>query len=97
MNMRASRFSIISELTVKLLRSGCSYVEIPGYLQAGPKVRRTVTVRNLLEVIGSYLSLLYEIHVRSRGKFAGMSRRVIVDFVDVDHPVAVSENKIAAK
>jgi glycosyltransferase involved in cell wall biosynthesis len=97
MDLRANRFSIVSELVVKLLRSGCSYVEIPGYLQAGPKVRRTVTMRNLLEVVSSYFFLLYEIHVRSRRKFACASQRVFVNFVDVDHPPTLVPRRIAAK
>ena len=97
MNLRSNRFGIASELNVKLLRSGCSYVEIPGYLQAGPKARRTVTVRNLIEVIRSYLMLLYEIHIRSRKKFSAMSRRVIVDFSDIERSAAAGKDKVAAK
>lgn len=96
-NLRANRFSIISELTVKMLRSGCSYVEIPGYLQAVPKARRTVTLRNLLEVMRSYLALLVEVHVRSPEKYPGRSRRVIVDFVEVKHSTSAQQVKAAAR
>jgi glycosyltransferase involved in cell wall biosynthesis len=74
-SLRARRFAIISELNVKLLRSGCSFVEIPGYIQAGPKNRATVTVRNLTEVATSYVALLYEIYVRSPDKFSQRPRR----------------------
>ena len=95
--LRANRFSIISELTVKMLRSGCSYVEIPGYLQAAPKARRTVTLRNLLEVIRSYFALLVEVHLRSPEKYPGRPRRVIVDFVDVEHSPSAQQVKAVAK
>lgn len=95
-SLRANRFSIISELTVKLLRSGCSYVEIPGYLQAIPKSGRTVTMRNLLAVIRSFVALLYEIHVRSRKKFLASPRRVIVNFVDFEHSIAIHKDKAAS-
>lgn len=83
-SLRASRFSIISELNIKLLRSGCAYVEIPGYFQAGPKVRSTVTFRNLVEVIRSYLLLMYEVHFLSRERFSKRSRRAVVEFVDAN-------------
>jgi glycosyltransferase involved in cell wall biosynthesis len=81
--LRGQRFSIISELNIKLLRSGCSYLEVPGYFQAGPKARRTVTSRNLTEVMTSFLALLYDIRVRHRSRFSLVPRRVLVSFVDV--------------
>ncbi len=80
--LRARRFAIISEMNVKLLRSGCSFLEVPGYFQAGPKSRSTVTLRNLSEVMVSYLALLYEIYIRSPKKFASRPRRVPVRLVN---------------
>lgn len=78
--LNAKRFSIISELNVKLLRSGCSYVELPGYFNARPKIRRTVTLKNLIEVVRMYLTLLYEIRVRRRDEFRSRPQRVQIDF-----------------
>jgi glycosyltransferase involved in cell wall biosynthesis len=78
--LRSQRFSIISELNVKLLRSGCTYVEIPGYFLAAPKVRRTVTIRNLIEVLRSFVTLLYEVHLSRRQQFSARSKRVAIGF-----------------
>lgn len=80
-SLQARRFSIISELNVKLLRMGCSFAEIPGYLQGGPKSRGTVTWRALVEVMGSFLRLLVAVHVTDRERFKSLPRRKQVDFV----------------
>lgn len=81
--LRSRRFAIISEMNVKLLRGGCSFAEVPGYFQAGPKARRTVTLKNLAEIGESYLLLLFEVHVRRRGKYARRPTRVPVRLIDL--------------
>ena len=80
-DLRARRFSIISEMNVKLLRMGCSFAEIPGYLQGGPKARGTVTWRALMEVIGSFLRLIVAVHFTDRKRFGSRPQRKQVDFV----------------
>jgi glycosyltransferase involved in cell wall biosynthesis len=82
-SLRARRFAIISEMNVKVLRTGCSFVEIPGYLLAGPKTRSTVTIRNLTEVASSYLALLFEVYIRSPGKFSQRPRRANVKLINL--------------
>jgi glycosyltransferase involved in cell wall biosynthesis len=78
--LRSRRFSIVSEMNVKLLRSGCTFAEVPGYMQAGPKARRTVTLRNFVEVVRSFVVLTYEVHVGSRRLFSRQPRRVQIEF-----------------
>jgi hypothetical protein len=63
-----------------LLRSGCSYAEVPGYFQSGPKVRRTVTLQNLFEVSCLFVSLVYKIHFVRRQEFCFRPTRVQIDF-----------------
>ena len=75
-NLQSRRFAIISEMNVKILRKGCSYAEVPGYFQAGPKARATVTLRNLTEVAVSYLKLIYEVYFRAPEQYRGHARRV---------------------
>lgn len=82
-NLEAERFSIICEMNVKLLRSGCSYAEVPGYFQAGRKARRTVTFGNLREVIRLYSRLVYGIYFGHREKFNRRPRRVRIDFASL--------------
>ena len=79
--LTSRRFSIISELNVKLLRSGCTFVEVPGYFQAGPKQRSTVNLKNLYEVGRTFLRLWIEIHVTRREKFSLAPARVCVGFI----------------
>lgn len=78
--LRSARFSIISELNVKLLRSGCTFAEVPGYFQGGQQARRTVTLRNLIEVARSFVVIVYEVHVRYRRQFSKRPRRVLIEF-----------------
>jgi glycosyltransferase involved in cell wall biosynthesis len=81
--LRSRRFSIIAELNVKLLRMGCTFAEVPGYFQAGPKVRRTVTLRNLGEVISSFLRLAIDVRIRNRPRFAKRPTRKQIDFLSL--------------
>jgi glycosyltransferase involved in cell wall biosynthesis len=79
--LRSRRFSVISEMNVKLLRMGCSFAEVPGYFQAGPKVRRTVTLRNLTEVVASFSRLVAEVHFLRRKQFQAQPVRRKIDFL----------------
>jgi glycosyltransferase involved in cell wall biosynthesis len=80
LTLHSRRFSIISELNVKLLRSGGTYAEVPGHLQGGQKARSTVTFRNLCEVVVAFLRLLREVHFAPPSTFDIMARRVRIDF-----------------
>lgn len=79
--LKADRFSIIAELNVKVLRMGCTFAEVPGYFQAGPKARSTVTLRNLAEVIKSFFRLAVDVHIRGRDRFKGRPVRKQINFV----------------
>lgn len=79
--LKARRFAIISEMNVKLLRSGCSYAEVPGYLQGAPPVRRTITLRNFTEVALSFAQLIVDIHITGGNRFAARPLRKKIDFV----------------
>jgi len=69
LDLRCTRYSFPSESTIKCLRSGCSYLEIPGYMN--PDVRRSSAVRlkNAWEAIRGYLNLVYEIYLQSRSRY----------------------------
>lgn len=79
--LRSRRFSIISELNVKVLRMGYTFAEVPGYFQAGPKIRSSVTLKNLWEVIGSFFRLIGDVHFRDRSRFGRRPVRKQIDFV----------------
>lgn len=69
LDLRCTRYSFPSESTIKCLRSGCSYLEIPGYMN--PDVRRSsaIRVKNALEAIRGYLNLVYEVYLQSRDRY----------------------------
>lgn len=79
--LSAKRFSIISELNVVLLRSGCTYAEVPGYLHSRPKARGTVTFKNLSEVVSLFIKLVRRVHFREKERFAARPTRIQIDFV----------------
>jgi dolichol-phosphate mannosyltransferase len=79
-NLRSRRFSIISELNVKLLRSGCTYTEVPGTFQAATKTRSTITLQNLAEVVCSFSLLFIEIHISQRKKYNEVPQRIPLFF-----------------
>jgi dolichol-phosphate mannosyltransferase len=77
--LRSHRFSIIAEATTKLLRSGCSYTEIPGFFQTMQGHRRTVNMRNLIEVVRSFSLLFFEINFFARASSRNAPKRVFID------------------
>jgi glycosyltransferase involved in cell wall biosynthesis len=80
LTIQGRRFSIISEINTKLLRSGATYCEIPGYFQTGSRPRGTVSFKNLMAVCESYLRLLLEIHVSNRARYSKPAKRVFIKF-----------------
>jgi glycosyltransferase involved in cell wall biosynthesis len=77
-DLKANRYSFNVEATVKLLCSGATYHEVGGYMQTGSAGSNALSLRNLGEVIRSYLRLVYEIRFAGRGKYDKKPRRVIV-------------------
>jgi glycosyltransferase involved in cell wall biosynthesis len=76
LNLKSNRFSICAELTIKLLCSGCTYYEIPGYFQRGLDGSSALGLRNLREVIETFLKLIFEIKVQKRTLFNKRPQRV---------------------
>jgi glycosyltransferase involved in cell wall biosynthesis len=68
-NIRSKRFSIITEITIKCLRSGCTFHEIPGYLQRGLIGSSALKFKNLVEVLWMFLQLVWEVLVTRRQYF----------------------------
>ncbi len=77
-DLKSNRFSIISEMNVKLLTQGLTFAEVPIYFQAGEPVRATVTWRNLVEVVKIFMMLVVEINFKSSQK--KRPRRVQINF-----------------
>jgi len=69
LNLKANRFSIVVEATLKLLCSGASYYEVSGYMQKGLAGSTSLSWRNLTEVATSFLRLVWEIKLSGDPQF----------------------------
>jgi len=70
LELRCERYSFPSEVTIKCLRSGCSFVEIPGYMNADVRRSSAVRLKNAIEAIRGYLILVFEVFVTGRSRYA---------------------------
>ncbi len=73
--LKSKRFSIISEITTKLLHSNITYIEVPTIFKQSLRIRKTITLRNLIEVITSFLKLLFEIKLTNKKFFVAKAKR----------------------
>jgi len=76
-NLRSQRYSLASEIMVKLLRQGCTFLELPGYLNLSQNKSSALQLKNLVEVITSYLQLVTEVYVTERATYSRPPVRVI--------------------
>jgi glycosyltransferase involved in cell wall biosynthesis len=79
MKLNCRRYSFPSEITIKLLRQGCTFMELPGYMNPTQRKSSALRLTNLIEVLRSYLSLLFEIFVSDRKDYSHAATRIIPD------------------
>jgi len=75
----STRFSIVAEINVKLLRQGASFIEVPSFRQTGMTRSRSFSIRNLWEAAVVFTRLCYEIHIRNRSLYSKRPTRVLVE------------------
>ena len=80
LNLRSNRFSIISEMNVKLLSAGVAFAEVPIYVQADEPTRATVTWKNLREVIKIFMMLVVDLNFKIDNRNKHPLNRVKIDF-----------------
>ena len=76
-NLRSRRYSIAAEIMVKLMRQGCTFIELPGYLNPSQNNSSALRLKNLVEVMQSYLLLIAEVYVFEKKKYSKPAVRVI--------------------
>jgi glycosyltransferase involved in cell wall biosynthesis len=75
--MRTHGFAYMTAILVRLIRSGCSYVEVPMPLQARQHGRsKAFRLKNIVSVLSTIGELLWEIRVKERRKYARAVRRI---------------------
>lgn len=62
----SNRFTIMAEVNLKILKTGATFYEIPGYTQTGAKDSTAISLKNLLEVIMGYVRLFWEIKISKK-------------------------------
>jgi glycosyltransferase involved in cell wall biosynthesis len=82
MRLISTRFSIVAEINVKLLRQGVTFMEVASYRQVGLAGSSSFSLRNLWETGAVFFRLLYEVHVKNPKKYAKRPVRVIQDSAD---------------
>ncbi len=80
LTLNSTRFSIVAEINIKLLRQGVSYLEIPTHRQVGLDGSRSFSFRNLRETIRVFLHLLDEVHRKEAARYSHRPRRILADF-----------------
>ncbi len=77
LDLKCERYSFPSEATIKCLRGGCSYLEIPGYMNPDARRSSAVRVQNAWEALTHYLFLVYEVFVKCRARYRQVPRKQI--------------------
>ena len=75
LELRSNRFSIMSEIITKLLHSDITYCELPFFFNTASRKRDTITIKNLFDVIFSFIKLFLEMKITNRSKFKIKSKR----------------------
>lgn len=76
LNLKSNRFSIISEMITKLLHSNITYCEIPTFFAKSLRKRRTVTLKNLYDVLTSFVKIYIDIKIRDKHYYKIKSSRL---------------------
>jgi glycosyltransferase involved in cell wall biosynthesis len=72
----ATRFSIVAEMNVRLLRQGLTFIELPSERRQGMGGSTSASLRNLVETARVFLHLLWDVHFRDRKKYSRSPSRV---------------------
>ncbi len=75
--IRSKRFSYIAELGVKSLKSGCSYYEIPVSDKRGTDGSTSLSLKNLFEVITTFLFMILDVYFLSKNTYNKSPKRII--------------------
>jgi glycosyltransferase involved in cell wall biosynthesis len=79
LTLRSSRFSIVAEINVKLLREGITFLELPATRQTADTDSKALRWHNLVETSRIFWHLLWEIHWDRSGRYAGQPVRLDIN------------------
>jgi glycosyltransferase involved in cell wall biosynthesis len=76
LRLYSTRFSIVAEINVRLLRQGLSFIELPSTRQAGMEGSTSATMRSLAETARVFVRLLVDVYFKEPGRYAKRPVRV---------------------
>ena len=76
LDLYSTRFSIVAEINVKLLRQGVSFAEVPSYRQTGLHGSTSLSLKSLLEAAKVLLKVFSDVHLRHRGRYSSRPVRI---------------------
>jgi dolichol-phosphate mannosyltransferase len=77
LQLHSTRFSIVAEINVKLLRQGLSFIEVPGIRQTGNAGSTSVSLRSFVETARVFSNLLADVYFREPQKYGKRPVRVM--------------------
>lgn len=77
LDISAGGYSILTEINVKLLRSGATYFEIESYFNPQAQKSSAVSLKSLFRVVFAYFRLVYEVYFRNRARYGSKPKRII--------------------
>ncbi len=75
-DIRARGYSIMAETNVKMLRRGVTFMEIPGEMNKSATKSQAIKWKNLVEVIGTFGRLLWQVHVTQKDVYSRPAKRI---------------------
>jgi glycosyltransferase involved in cell wall biosynthesis len=77
LKLRCRGYSLPSEIMIKLLSRGCTFMEIPGYLNPAQNKSSALRFKNFREVIYNYFALIVEIYATQRKEYSRRPERIV--------------------
>jgi glycosyltransferase involved in cell wall biosynthesis len=77
LHLRSKGYSLPSEIMVKLMRRGCTFMELPGYLNPAKNKSSALRAKHFIEVVSSFWLLILEVFVTQRALYSGVPVRII--------------------
>ncbi len=78
LHLISTRFTIPPEMTIKTLKQGVTFFEVPGYMQTGARNSSSLNFRSLREVMGTFVRLVWEINWSRRSAYARRPVRQLI-------------------
>jgi glycosyltransferase involved in cell wall biosynthesis len=95
LDLYSTRFSIVAEINVKLLRQGVSYVEIASNRQVGMEGSTSATLSSLMETIRVFVRLIADVYFREPERYA--KRPVRQPYTLSLHPINPETHEVPAQ